>query len=366
MKNIKKIIEKMKKTKNMDKQAYFLHYPLPDFEFDTITLAHGSGGLLTHQLLEKAVFKILGNAWLDMRHDGAVVSAKGRMAFTTDSFVISPIFFPGGDIGELAINGTINDVAMCGGLPEFLSLAFIIEEGFPVKDLWNIVISIKYAIDKAGVKIVTGDTKVVDKGKGDKIFINTTGLGGMHPSADIRLSRIHKGDKIIVSNSIGTHGIAILSVREGLQFETEIRSDTAPLHFMTRTLLDAFGTHIKLFRDPTRGGLAAVLNEIANATGYTLQLEEEKIPVLSQVRAACEILGLDPLYSANEGVFVAIVSPQIAEKAVETLHNFEEGRHAAVIGEITDKDQGIVLISNPLGGKRVMMMPVGEQLPRIC
>ncbi len=351
----------------MEKSIFKLQCPLPKFDFDIITLAHGSGGLLTNKLLENGVFNLLKNDELDKHHDGALLNFAGdTVAFSTDSFVISPVFFPGGDIGELAINGTVNDVAMCGGIPQYLSLSFILEEGLPIKDFWDILVSIKYAADRAGVKIVTGDTKVVDKGKGDKIFVNTTGIGKLHSRANIDIKNIKKGDKIIVSDNIATHGIAILSVREGLEFETTIESDTRSLNHITTALLDKFGEDIHLFRDPTRGGVASTLNEIATDRDLGIVLQDEKIPVDEQVEAACEILGLDPLYSANEGVFMAIVSKDIADEMVAYLRKFKEASHASIIGEFIDDHNGKVLITNPLGGKRVVHMPIGEQLPRIC
>jgi len=350
----------------MKKSLFKLQCPAPKFDFDIITLAHGSGGMLTHKLLETGVFDLLKNDELDKHHDGAFLQFNGKVAFSTDSFVISPVFFPGGDIGELAVNGTVNDVAMCGGIPQYLSLSFIIEEGLPIQEFWDILVSIKYAAEKSGVKIVTGDTKVVDKGKGDKIFINTTGLGPIHPKAKIDASRVRVGDKIIVSDNIATHGIAILSVREGLTFETDIESDTRNLNHLTKELLDQFGEKIHLFRDPTRGGVAATLNEIAEETGKGILLQDEKIPVDKQVKAACEILGLDPLYTANEGVFMAFVDPDIANDVIDLLKNNQDARHASVIGEVASEPAGKVLITNPLGGKRVVHMPIGEQLPRIC
>ena len=350
----------------MNKSLFKLQCPAPKFDFDIITLAHGSGGKLTNQLLETGVFDLLQNDILDKHHDGAFLELNGKIAFSTDSFVISPIEFPGGDIGELAVNGTVNDVAMCGAIPQYLSLSFIIEEGLPINKFWDIIVSIKYAAEKSGVKIVTGDTKVVDKGKGDKIFINTTGIGNLHPKAQIDMNRIKAGDKIIVSNSIATHGIAILSVREGLQFETQIESDTTNLNHLTNELLDKFGDKIHLFRDPTRGGVAATLNEIATEIDKGIVLQDEKIPVLSQVKAACEILGLDPLYTANEGVFMSFVDAKITDEVVQTLQQYPESKHASIIGEVTDEVKGKVLITNPMGGKRVVHMPIGEQLPRIC
>ncbi len=350
----------------MNKSLFKLQCPAPKFDFDIITLAHGSGGLLTNKLLETGVFDLLKNDELDKHHDGAFLEFNGKVAFSTDSFVVSPIFFPGGDIGELAVNGTVNDVAMCGAVPQYLSLSFIIEEGLPISKFWDILVSIKYAAEKSGVKIVTGDTKVVDKGKGDKIFINTTGIGKMHPKANIDITNIKTGDKIIISDNVATHGIAILSVREGLTFETDIESDTRNLNHLTKTLLDKFGTDIHLFRDPTRGGVAATLNEIAGEMQKGIILQDQNIPVAKQVKAACEILGLDPLYSANEGIFMAFVTPEIADDVVKTLQEFDEAKNAAIIGEIVDKNQGKVLITNPMGGKRVVHMPIGEQLPRIC
>ena len=350
----------------MNKSLFKLQCPAPKFDFDIITLAHGSGGLLTHQLLETGVFDLLKNDILNQQHDGAFLQMDGKIAFSTDSFVISPIFFPGGDIGELAVNGTVNDVAMCGAIPQYLSLSFIIEEGLPISEFWDILVSIKYAAEKSGVQIVTGDTKVVDKGKGDKIFVNTTGIGKIHHKAKIDANRIKAGDKIIISNSIATHGIAILSVREGLQFETDIESDTQNLNHLTKELLDEFGTQIHLFRDPTRGGVAATLNEIAGDIQKGIVLQDDKIPVLPQVKAACEILGLDPLYSANEGVFMAFVDKEIADDVVRLLRKHKESSQATIIGEVVDEHQGKVLITNPMGGKRVVHMPIGEQLPRIC
>ena len=350
----------------MNKSLFKLQCPAPKFDFDIITLAHGSGGLLTNKLLESGVFDLLKNDKLDKHHDGAFLNIQGEIAFSTDSFVISPITFPGGDIGELAVNGTVNDVAMCGAIPKYLSLGFILEEGLPISEFWDILVSIKYAAEKAGVEIVTGDTKVVDKGKGDKIFINTTGIGAVHKKAKIDISNIKKGDKVIISDNVATHGIAILSVREGLEFETTIESDTRSLNNLTKALLDEFGEDIHLFRDPTRGGVAATLNEIAKDSGMGILLNNESIPVAPQVEAACEILGLDPLYSANEGIFMTFVPEEISEKVVELLRKFDESKNASIIGEVTDENNGKVLITNAMGGKRVVNMPVGEQLPRIC
>ena len=348
------------------RKKFALECPLPQFDFEIITLAHGSGGLLTNQLLKSSVFDLLSNDELNKHHDGAVLDLEGPVAFSTDSFVISPVFFPGGNIGELAVNGTVNDVAMCGGVPRQLSLAFILEEGLPIKEFWEILVSIKFAAEKAGVSIVTGDTKVVEKGKGDKVFINTTGLGPLHPQASIDLNRIVAGDKIIASDAIATPGVAILSVREGLSFDTTIKSDTRNLNHVVHSLLDEFGADIHLLRDPTRGGIASTLNEIARDRKLGITLENQQIPIHTEVAAACEILGLDPLYVANEGVFLAIVEAEQAEAAVEHLHRFGECGKASIIGELQEKEAGKVFITNPMGSRRIVSMPVGEQLPRIC
>jgi hydrogenase expression/formation protein HypE len=343
-----------------------LNCPMPKLDFDQITLGHGSGGLLTNKLLDSGVFSLFSNEYLDTRHDGAVFQLSGSTAMTTDSFVVDPVFFPGGNIGELAINGTINDLAMCGAVPEFISVAFILEEGLKMDEFWEILVSMKFAAEDAGVKIVTGDTKVVERGKGDKIFINTTGLGKLHAKAKIGESQIKKGDKIIVSGEIAHHGIAIMSVREGLQFETEIESDTKPLHSVCLGLLDQYGNDVHLLRDATRGGIATVLAEIARSSHLSIDLEEKKIPIHEQVKAACEILGLDPLYVANEGVFVCILNSEIAEEAVEILRNQLGEKHASIIGEIVDDHAGKVILKSSIGGSRVVNMLPGEQLPRIC
>ena len=350
----------------MNKVKMQLQCPMPKFDFDIITMGHGSGGLLTNKLLDSGVFDILKNDILDKRHDGAILNIKGPVAFSTDSFVISPIFFPGGDIGELAVNGTVNDVAMCGAVPQYLSLSFILEEGLPMKEFWDLLVSIKYACEKAGVQVVTGDTKVVDRGSGDKIFINTTGIGTMHPKAQISIEHVEIGDKIIVSHQIATHGMAIMSVRQGLEFDTTIESDTNNLNDVVIDLIEQFGRDVRLLRDPTRGGLASTLNEIARDRKVGVSLNSGAIPIAKQVEAACEILGLDPLYTANEGVFIAIVKPDSAEAIVQQMRKYDKCSKAAVIGEITASNVGKVVTTNALGGKRVVSMQVGEQLPRIC
>ncbi|MEO1260401.1 MAG: hydrogenase expression/formation protein HypE [Bacteroidota bacterium] len=339
---------------------------MPKLDFDVITLGHGSGGLLTNRLLDSGVFDLLSNDWLDKRHDGVTLDMKGRTAFTTDSFVISPIFFPGGNIGELAVNGTVNDLAMCGALPQFLSLSFIIEEGLTMKEFWEILVAIKYACEEAGVHVVTGDTKVVERGKGDKIFINTTGIGPLHHRASIDIGHVKVGDKVIVSDNLATHGIAIMSVREGLEFETTIESDTRNLNHIIKALLDDFGNDIHLLRDPTRGGVGTVLTEIARDTKMGIDVFQKDIPVDEQVNGACEILGLDPLYVANEGIFLAIVDASIAEGMVDKMRSFENCQNASIIGEVVDNHPRQVVLTSAIGGKRVVNMLVGEQLPRIC
>ncbi len=343
-----------------------LQCPMPKFDFDVITMGHGSGGLLTHKFLQSGVFDILKNDLLDQQHDGASFELTGRTAFSTDSYVISPIFFPGGDIGDLAINGTVNDIAMCGATPKYLSLGFIIEEGFTMDEFWKVLVSIKNAADKAGIKIVTGDTKVVEKGKGDKIFINTSGIGTIHPKANIHHNNIKEGDVVIVSGNIANHGIAIMSLRAGIEFETTIESDTANLNHTIINLIEEFGNDIKFLRDPTRGGVASVLNEIAELTKLSFNLDQHLLPVNESVEGACEMLGLDPLYVANEGLFIAVVDPKIAPTFLAKLKADENGKDAAIIGEVTTTHPGKVIMKSRIGGKRVVNYLTGEQLPRIC
>jgi len=350
----------------MSKPKMNLSCPIPKLDYDRISLAHGGGGTLTNNLLQKGVFALLGNELLDTHHDGAIFDWHGKTAFTTDSFVISPIFFPGGDIGELAINGTVNDLAMCGAIPKYLSLSFIIEEGLLVEDFWRILHSIKSACERAHVNIITGDTKVVENGKGDKIFINTTGIGQILDEASIDINRVSAGDVIIVSDVIASHGIAIMSVREGLEFDSDILSDTRPLHGLCNSLIQQFGADIKLLKDPTRGGLASVLNEIARDSQTGVFLEESKIPIQEQVKAACEILGLDPLYVANEGIFIAVVDATIAHEFVKHLKEFDSSLKGSIIGKVTDEHPKQVVIQSSIGGKRIVNMLVGQQLPRIC
>lgn len=339
---------------------------MPKFDFDVITMGHGGGGLLTHRLLETGVFDILKNDYLNQQHDGATLDLNGKVAFSTDSYVITPAFFPGGNIGDLAINGTVNDLAMCGAKPKFLSLGFIIEEGLRMDEFWQILVSIKEAALKADIKIVTGDTKVVEKGKGDKIFINTSGIGEIHPKAAIHHNRIEAGDVIVLSGPLAAHGMAIMSVREGLEFESTIETDSAPLNHTILALIERFGTDIKFLRDPTRGGLASVLNEIAGLTNLGYLIQQKALIVAPQVEGACEMLGLDPLYVANEGIFVAVVKENIAEAFLQQLRADENGPQAAIIGRVTTETPGKVLLQSAIGGKRVVNYMTGEQLPRIC
>ena len=334
--------------------------------FDTINLGHGSGGIMTRDLLDKIIFRTFDNPYLNQKHDGSIVKFDGEIAISTDSFVISPIFFKGGDIGELAVNGTVNDVAMCGAIPKYLSLAFIVEEGLKIDEFVKIVNSVKAAADKSGVQIITGDTKVVERGKGDKIFINTTGFGEVHPKAKISTDNIKVTDKIIVSGYIAQHGMAIMSQREGLEFESTIVSDTTNVNFLVNDLLDQFGDKIHLFRDPTRGGLASVLSEIASDINQGIIIHENKIPLEKQVAAACEILGLDPLYVANEGVFLCMVDSAIADEVLEMMQNDAKGSNAVCIGEITQEHPNKVVMYSSIGGKRIVTPLIGEQLPRIC
>jgi len=334
--------------------------------YSTINLGHGSGGLMTRELLDNIIFKSFSNPYLDKKHDGSIVHIEGQIAISTDSFVVSPIFFKGGNIGELAVNGTVNDVAMCGALPKYLSLAFIIEEGLSIKEFIEIVNSIKITADRCGVQIITGDTKVVERGKGDKIFINTTGFGEVHPKANISAENIKVGDKIIINGNIAQHGMAIMSEREGLEFESTIESDTTNLNFIANKLLDKFGEDIHLYRDATRGGIASVLTEIALDINKGVSIFENQFPLEKQVGAACEILGLDPLYVANEGVFIAIVDKSIAQDVVEVMRADGKGKNAMCMGEITDKHPKKVVMHSVIGGKRIVSPLIGEQLPRIC
>jgi hydrogenase expression/formation protein HypE len=339
---------------------------MPEMEFDVITLGHGSGGLLTNKLLDAGVFSLIENDFLKPRHDGALLNLSGEVAYSTDSFVVSPIFFPGGNIGELSVNGTVNDLAMCGAVPKYISLGMILEEGLRMDELWEVLLGIRETAVQAGVQIVTGDTKVVEKGKGDKIFINTTGIGQVLPGSVISIDEVKVGDKIIISNNIATHGIAIMSVRAGLEFETDIESDTTSLHRCANGLVERFGHKIHLLRDPTRGGIGTVLNEISKQVKVGMDIRETELPVDPQVAGACELLGLDPLHVANEGVFVAIVDGSISEQAVEFMSSFSESKNAVAIGEVVNDHPEQVVLESRIHGKRIVSMLIGEQLPRIC
>ena len=340
--------------------------PLPITNYKQIVLAHGSGGKLSHQLIEKMVLPQFRNELLEPLHDGAIFSLNGeRVAFSTDSFVVSPIFFPGGDIGTLAVHGTVNDLAMCGARPLYLSASFILEEGLPMEDFWRVVQSMHAAADNAGVKLVTGDTKVVDRGKADKIFVNTSGIGIVPNEVNIHPARATVGDKIIISGPIAVHGIAIMSVREGLEFETQVASDTAPLHELVAAMIAA-KIDIHVLRDPTRGGVTSALTEIAQTAKIGMLLNESSIPISEEVKGACEILGLDPLYVANEGKVLAIVATEDADRLLQVLRSNSLGREAAVIGEVVNEHPGLIMMKTRVGGTRVVDMLSGEQLPRIC
>jgi hydrogenase expression/formation protein HypE len=340
--------------------------PIPIMHHEQIVLGHGSGGKLSAQLIEQIFLPAFSNPLLDKRDDQAILNVNGsRLAFTTDAFVITPLFFPGGDIGQLAVNGTVNDLAMSGARPLYLSAAFILEEGLPTAELSRIVQSMKTAADAAQVKIVAGDTKVVNRGKGDKVFITTTGVGIVERPVNISADRAKPGDKIILSGYIGDHGMAILSQRENLEFEGVIESDCAPLHGLVESMLDVT-SDIHCMRDPTRGGVATVLNEIADRSGVGMLVRETAIPVRDTVRGACEILGLDPLYVANEGKLIAIVPPEHAAALVDRMRESPFGEDARVIGEVVADHSGMVLMETEIGGTRVLDTLFGEQLPRIC
>ncbi|CUS86389.1 hydrogenase expression/formation protein HypE [Candidatus Kryptobacter tengchongensis] len=334
--------------------------------YEKILLGHGSGGKLTSELIKNIFLPAFYNPYLSELGDQAIISINGlKIAFTTDSYVVDPIFFPGGNIGELAINGTVNDLAVGGAKPLFISAGFIIEEGFQISDLCLIVESMKKACERAEVLLVTGDTKVVEKGKGDKIFINTSGIGVIDHDIEISPRRVKPGDKILINGPIGLHGIAILSKREGLEFEIEIQSDTAPLNHLVQDIL-SISKNIHWMRDPTRGGISSALNELAQSAKIGVEIWEPEIPIPEPVKAACEMLGLDPLYVANEGKLIVVVSPEDAEKVLETMQNNPFGKEARIIGEITEEHPGVVLMKTIIGGKRVVDMLAGEQLPRIC
>jgi hydrogenase expression/formation protein HypE len=332
---------------------------------DKVLLAHGSGGRLSHDLIEKHLMPYLGNPILNKMDDCANLKLNGRIAFTTDSYVIKPVFFPGGDIGRLAVCGTINDLATSGAAAKYMSLALIIEEGFPIADLERIMSSVSSTARDAGVIVVTGDTKVVDHGSADGIFINTSGVGVIPEGADISGNRAKEGDKVIITGTIGDHGVAVMAQREGLKFSVPIESDCAPLNGLVSDILQV-SYNIHCLRDPTRGGLATTLNELAAQSAVGIQVYEDNMPVKDAVRGMCEILGLDPLYIANEGKMVIIAAPEDADKIVAALHKIRYGKDAAVIGEVTSQYKGRVVLKTGLGASRIVGMLTGDLLPRIC
>jgi hydrogenase expression/formation protein HypE len=345
---------------------FSLSCPIPIDDYPHVLLAHGGGGTLMHQLIERMFLPAFRNPFLEARHDGAVLAPDGvRLAFTTDAYVVRPLCFPGGDIGSLAVNGTVNDLAMCGARPLYLSAAFILEEGLAMETLWRIVQSMRRAADAAGVQLVTGDTKVVDRGKGDGIFITTAGIGAISHHLTIAPASMRPGDAILLSGDIGRHGIAIMAVREGLEFEATIESDCAPLADLVGSLLRA-GLEVHCLRDLTRGGLASALNEIAGAAHLGVSVDEGSIPVREDVRGACEILGFDPLYVANEGRFVCILPTGDAERALRIMRADPLGAGACLIGRVTEDASGLVTMRSRIGVSRVLDMLSGEQLPRIC
>jgi len=335
-------------------------------ENDKILLDHGSGGKISHSLLTDTILPVFDNFILSELNDGAIFDIKkNRFAFSTDTYVVDPIFFPGGNIGDLAINGTVNDIAMCGATPLYLSIGLIMEEGFPMADLKTILKGMGIAAEKAGVKVVTGDTKVVPKGAVDKIFVNTSGVGLIPKDIDMRSHKARPGDKIILSGNIADHGITILTSREGMNFDTRIKSDTAPLNHMVNHMLSV-NKDVHVLRDPTRGGVGTALNEIAVASKIGIKIFEEKVPVKDEVAGICELLGLDPLYVANEGKLLAFVGADNAENLLAAVKENEFGKDACIIGEVIADHPGKVFMKTAIGGTRIVDMLSGEQLPRIC
>lgn len=340
--------------------------PVPIAGSDEILLGHGSGGKLTARLIERTIVPALDNPILKVLDDQALLAVGCEtIAFTTDSFVVTPIFFPGGDIGELAVNGTVNDLAMGGARPRFLSLALILEEGFPIPELRRVLASVRRAADRAGVVVVTGDTKVVGRGSADKIFVNTAGIGIPRAGASLSAQRVSAGDAVLLSGTIGDHGMAILTRREGLELEGVLESDTAPLNGLVDAMLDAH-LDIHAMRDPTRGGLAATLVEIATRQELGIDVDENAVPVRDPVRGACELLGLDPLFVANEGKLVAFVPPEGEERVLAAMRAHPLGRDAVRIGRVTSSHPGVVVVRTPIGGQRALDLPFAEALPRIC
>jgi len=341
--------------------------PLPLVGYPTIVMGHGGGGKLGNELVEHLFLPAFRNAALEDLGDAAVLNLPvGKLAMSTDSFVVQPLFFPGGSIGDLAVNGTVNDLAVSGALPKFLSASFILEEGFPLAQLAAIVEAMAAAAVTAGVQIVTGDTKVVERGHGDGCYINTAGIGVLREGIEVGPHRARPGDAILVSGNIGDHGMAIMSVREGLEFESQIRSDCAALNGLIGAVLDSVGAEVHAMRDPTRGGLASTLNEIAQASGVGIAIDEARLPVRMEVQSACELLGLDPVYVANEGKAVFFVAPDAAERVLSVLKAHPLGQDAAVIGRATAEHKGMLVSRTAMGANRVIAQQIGEQLPRIC
>ena len=340
--------------------------PVPISQYPHVLMAHGGGGRLMHQLIGKIFLTAFGNPLLDTQHDSTVVDWPGKkLAFTTDSYVVRPIFFPGGDIGSMSVHGTVNDLAMSGARPLYLSSAFILEEGLPMETLWRVVCSMRDAARKCGVQIITGDTKVVDKGKGDGLYINTAGIGVVEHALKITPQSVRPGDGVLVSGDLGRHGMAIMAVREGLQFESQIESDSAPVHEVVLKMLAA-GIEIHCLRDLTRGGLASALNEIAEGAGVKIAIEEKSVPVREDVHAACEMLGLDPLHVACEGRFVAFVAAKDVERVLSIMRGHAVGASSAIIGRVVESSAPLVTLKSAIGASRILDMPSGEQLPRIC
>ncbi|MCL4395601.1 MAG: hydrogenase expression/formation protein HypE [Chloroflexi bacterium] len=402
MGNVERTQSVQNAASNLQPSTFNLQCPIPISEYPAITLAHGGGGKLSQMLVERMFVPAFANPELEILHDGAVidfgfrtpalapersagasVSEFGltttdgaatirnpqstiRLAFSTDSYVIHPRFFPGGDIGSLAIHGTVNDLAMCGAQPRYLSAGFILEEGLPMDELWRIVRSMAAAAEAAGVRVVTGDTKVVERGKGDGIFINTAGVGLISPGVHIAPARARPGDRVLINGPIAAHGIAVMSVREGLEFETAVESDSAPLNALVARVLAVGGEAVHVLRDPTRGGVASGLNEIAAQARVGIRLDETRIPIQEEVRGACEILGFDPLYVANEGKCLAIVTPEVADAVLDAMRRHPLGREAAIIGEVVTDHPRKVFMRSRIGGMRIVDMLSGEQLPRIC